>query len=171
MGLRTKDEGIEMLSRLAIIFGVLILSTSGCSKPPMLEVSGVVLLDGEPVSNCKVGFFPDVEVFNPDRHGYGFGMTHGDGKFTIVHPQGDPGIWAGKYKVTLVAWVTKDGKMVEAEAKPSEVEGGVFNRFPEEYESPGTTPYSATVVQGKKNYFEYNVKSIPRKESESNETK
>jgi hypothetical protein len=162
---------MRMLIRIAVVVALVMVGTAGCGKPPMQEVGGVVLLDGEPVSNCKVGFFPDVEVFNPDRHGYGFGMTHGDGKFTIVHPQGDVGIWAGKYKVTLVAWVTKDGKMVEPEAKPSEVEGGVLNRFPDEYESPGTTPFSATVTQGAKNYFEYNVKSVPRKESASNETK
>ena len=100
-----------MLIRIAVVVALVMVGTAGCGKPPMQEVGGVVLLDGEPVSNCKVGFFPDVEVFNPDRHGYGFGMTHGDGKFTIVHPQGDVGIWAGKYKVTLVAWVTKDGKI------------------------------------------------------------
>jgi hypothetical protein len=142
--------------------GVLIVAlfcslTVGCGKPPMTEVNGVVLLDGKPVSNCKVGFFPDVEIFNPDRHGYGFGLTQDDGKFAILHPQGEIGIWPGKYKVTLVAWVSKDGKIIGPEAKPSEVEGGVFNRFPEEYESPGSTPLSSKVEKGKVNFFEYRV--------------
>lgn len=142
--------------------GLLTLLLTGCGKPPMQEVGGQVLLDGEPVASCKVGLFPDVEVFNPDRHGYGFGMTDSEGKFVIVHPQGEEGIWAGKYKVTLVAWVTKDGKPIAPDAKPSEVEGGVFNRFPEIYESPGSTPLTSTVAKGVKNFFEFNVQAKKR---------
>jgi hypothetical protein len=145
-----------------ILFSTVFILLTGCGKPPMQEVAGLVLLDGEPVSNCKVGLFPDVEVFNPDRHGYGFGMTDSEGKFVIVHPQGEDGIWAGKYKVTLVAWVTKDGKPIAPEAKPSEVEGGVFNRFPEIYESPGSTPLTSVVVKGEKNFFEYSVQAKKR---------
>ena len=155
---------------LVLVLG-LVICLCGCGKPPMHEVGGVVLLDGKPVSNCKVGFFPDVAVFNPDRHGYGFGMTYQDGKFAVVHPQGDIGIWAGKYKVTLVAWVTKDGKDIEPEAKPSEVPGGVLNRFPDEYESPGTTPLSVKVKAGDKNFFEFNVASKPRTETGSDDSK
>jgi len=67
----------------------------------MMSVTGTVKLDGKTVSNCKVGFFPDTETFNPDRHGFGFGITDSDGRLEIEHPQGDKGIWAGNYKVSL----------------------------------------------------------------------
>ncbi|MFN7732892.1 MAG: hypothetical protein ACK5OB_13380 [Pirellula sp.] len=133
----------------------------GCGKPPMQEVLGSVRLDGKPVSNCKVGFFPDVEVFNPDRHGYGFGLTNDAGEFTIQHPQGEVGIWAGKYKVTFVAWVSPTGKIIEPDAKPSEVEGGVTNMFPIIYESPGTTPESVVVKSSGVNSFSFDIQSKP----------
>jgi hypothetical protein len=132
----------------------------GCGKPPMQEVRGSVKLNGKPVSNCKVGFYPDVEIFNPDRHGYGFGLTNESGEFQIQHPQGEQGIWAGKYKVTLVAWVSPTGKIIEPEAKPSEVEGGVTNMFPIIFESPGTTPESVVVKSGV-NDFTFDIKSQP----------
>jgi hypothetical protein len=71
----------------------------------------------------------------------------------------------------LVAWVTKDGRDIEPEAKPSEIPGGVLNRFPDEYESPGTTPLSVSVKAGDKNFFEFNVASKPRTETKNDESK
>jgi hypothetical protein len=133
----------------------------GCGKPPMQEVRGSVKLDGKPVSNCKVGFYPDVAVFDPDRHGYGFGLTNDAGEFAIQHPKGEIGIWAGKYKITFVAWISPTGRIIEPEAKPSEVEGGVTNMFPEIYESPGTTPESVTVKSSGINDFAFDIRSKP----------
>ena len=141
---------------------VLLISCSlfaiGCGKPPMMSVSGTVKLDGKTVSNCKVGFFPDAETFNPDRHGFGFGVTDSEGRFEIQHPQGDKGIWAGNYKVTFVAWVTKAGKSIPADSKPSEVEGGVKNLFPDFYEEPSRTTEKATVKSGS-NTFNFEIAS------------
>ncbi len=125
---------------------------SGCGKPPMQSVAGTVELNGKPVSNCKVGFFPDTEHFDADRHGFGFGITNEKGEFTIQHPQGEQGIYAGKYKVTLVAWVTKSGKPLPVDTKPSEVEGGVSNLFPDIYEAPSTTPEKVTVTKGENSF-------------------
>lgn len=124
----------------------------------MQSVTGSVLLDGKPIENCKVGFFPDVETFDTNRHGFGFGVTDKEGKFKIQHPQGEAGIWAGKYKVTFVAWVNKKGEALGVEIKPSEVEGGVKNLFPDIYEAPSTTPEKCTVIRGANN-FDFAVSS------------
>jgi hypothetical protein len=51
------------------------------------------------------------------------------------------------------------------------VPGGVLNRFPDEYESPGTTPLSVTVKAGDKNFYEFNVESKPRTETGSDDSK
>ena len=142
-------------------FLVLVIGFScsvGCGKPPMLSVSGTVKLDGKSVSNCKVGFFPDTETFNPDRHGFGFGVTNDDGRFEIQHPQGEKGIWPGKYKVTFVAWVNKTGKPLPVDTKPSEVEGGVKNLFPDFLEEPSRTTEKA-IVKDTANVFEFNIVS------------
>lgn len=134
----------------------------GCGKPPMQTVQGTVKLNGKPVANCKVGFFPELtekEVFNPDRHGFGFGLTDKDGSFTIQHPQGEQGIWAGKYKVTFVAWVSPTGEPLPPEIKPSEVEGGVVNLFPDFYEAPSTTRESVKVEKGIANVFNFDIQT------------
>ena len=137
-----------------VVFGA---GLTGCGQPPMIEVHGTVRLDGKPVDGCKVGLFPDVTQFNPDYHGFGFGITSGDGSYAIVHPQGEGGIWPGDYKVTFVAWVDRNGKPVAADQKPSEVPGGVKNRFPEQYEASDTTPQRITVKKGESNVFNFEI--------------
>lgn len=131
----------------------------GCGKPPMIEVSGTVVLDGEPLPGCKVGLFPDVSQFDPDRHGFGFGLTDESGHFVIQHPQGDKGIYPGDYKVTLEAWIDQEGNPVPPEAKPSEVPGGVKNMLPIDYEASDTTPETVTVKKGEPNVFTFDVSS------------
>lgn len=147
------------LPRAGLLAGWLAVVTglAGCGKPPMIGVHGTVRLDGKPVEGCKVGLFPDVTQFNPDRHGFGFGITGGDGTYTIVHPQGEGGIWPGDYKVTLVAWVDRNGDPVAAEMKPSEVPGGVRNRFADKYEASDMTPLRVTVKKGEDNVFDFDI--------------
>ncbi len=129
-----------------LVLVVAILFAPGCGgTPPMVLVKGVVLAGGKPVPHCKVGLFPDVEGFDPTKHGYGFGMTNEKGEFEIQHPNGTKGVWPGTYKVTLVAWVDSKGKPVPPSAKPSEVPGGVKNLLPSKYESLADTPERLTV--------------------------
>ncbi len=134
--------------RLAAILsvGVLALAPAGCGKPAMRAVTGTVKLNGKPVESCKVGFFPDVTQFDPDRHGFGFGVTDKDGRFTVQHPQGEKGIYAGTYKVTFLLFLDAKGKVLPADTKPSEVAGGARNAFPDKYEFLDTTPERATVT-------------------------
>jgi hypothetical protein len=120
--------------------GLLIPLISGCGKPPMVSVSGTVKYQGRAIPHCKVGLYPDVSNFDPNTHGYGFGITDDKGAFKIQHPNGEPGIFPGRYKVTFVAWVDASGKPLPPDIKPSEVAGGVKNLLPEKYESLSSTP-------------------------------
>ncbi len=147
-----------MYSRYTSLVIVFAFITSGCGKPPMMTVTGSVKLDGKAVPSCKVGFFPDTEEFNPDRHGFGAAITDSAGNFEIAHPQGEKGIWAGKYKVTFESWVTKAGKPVPADSKPSEVEGGVKNLFPDKFAEPSRTTEKVVVKSGK-NVFDFSISS------------
>jgi len=151
---------------LAAIGGVAIIGLIAfmipLSQPTMQTVRGTVMLNGKPISNCKVGFFPELkesEAFNPDRHGFGFALTDSSGNYAIQHPQGEAGIWPGKYKVTFVAWVTNKGDPLPPETKPSEVEGGVINLFPDDYEAPSTTTESVKVEKGIVNVFSFDIKT------------
>ncbi len=152
---------------LCFVRGVSVLVLAffiGCGKPPMQSVQGTVKLDGKAIGNCKVGFFPDfpeTEIFNLDRHGFGFGLTDASGNFTIQHPQGEEGIWAGPYKVTFVAWVNPAGQPMPPDIKPSEVEGGVKNLFPDIYEAASTTTEKVKVERGVANVFDFDIRSQP----------
>jgi hypothetical protein len=145
---------------------LLVLVVAGCGKPPMQEVQGTLTLNGKPIGNCKVGFFPDTEKFDTNRHGFGFGVTNDKGEFKIQHPQGEQGIWAGKYKVTLVAWIDQSGKSLGIDTKPSEVSGGVRNLFPDIYEAPSTTPERAVVKRGE-NTFNFDIVTDSKSASKS----
>jgi hypothetical protein len=125
-----------------------LLLPGGCGKPSMVPVSGTLAFKGKPLKGCKVGLYPDVENFDPARHGYGFGITDANGAFEVQHPSGEKGIWPGKYKVTLVAWVDAKGNPIPPDAKPSEVPGGVKNLLPAQYESLADTPERLTVPSG-----------------------
>jgi hypothetical protein len=121
------------------------LLSGGCGKPPMVAVKGVVTFKGQPLKGCKVGFFPAVESFDPNKHGYGFGITDENGNFEVQHPGGEKGIFPGEYRVTFVAWVDSKGNPVPADAKPSEYPGGLKNLLPSKYESLADTPERVTV--------------------------
>lgn len=133
---------------LVLLVAVSVLPAAGCGKPSMVSVKGTLTYKGKPLAGCKVGLYPDVENFNPEKHGYGFGITGKDGEFEIQHPNGEKGIWPGKYKVTLVAWVDSKGNPIPPDAKPSEVPGGVKNLLPSQYESLADTPERLTVPGG-----------------------
>jgi hypothetical protein len=129
-------------------FALVVTMLAGCGKPQMVSVKGTVKLDGKPVEHCKVGLFPDLSdpsQFNPEKHGFGYGMTDKNGQFEIQHPQGEKGIWPGSYKVTFVAWVDSKGKPISPTDKPSEVPGGVKNLVPVIYEQLSTTPETVSV--------------------------
>ncbi len=120
----------------------------GCGKPSMTTLTGQVRFNGKPVAKCKIALFPDVAEFDPTRHGYGLGVTDENGNYEVQHPQGEKGIFPGTYKVTFTLWVDKKGKVLPYDTKPSEVEGGVKNMFPEQYENLTTTPERVTVPSG-----------------------
>jgi len=131
-----------------LVLVVAIFLAPGCGgTPAMVPVKGVVKLAGKPLAHCKVGLFPDVEGFDPTKHGYGFGMTNAKGEFEIQHPNGTKGIWPGTYKVTFVAWIDSKGKPVPPEMKPSEIPGGVKNLLHDKYETLSDTPERLTVTK------------------------
>lgn len=132
-------------SLILLSFILLGVAGAGCGKPPLVSVKGTVKLNGKLVPHCKVGLFPDVVAFHPDKHGYGYGMTDDSGVFEIQHPMGEKGIQAGRYKVTFEAWVDNKGKPIPPNSKPSEHPGGVKNLFPNIYEAPSTTPETLDV--------------------------
>lgn len=133
---------------LAIVGASLLTVAAGCGKPSLTTLKGQVKLNGQPAAKCKVALFPDVSEFNPEKHGFGYGICDENGNYEIQHPQGEKGIFPGTYKVTFVLWVDNKGKILPPDTKPSEVTGGVKNKFPDKYEKLALTPERVTVPSG-----------------------
>jgi hypothetical protein len=137
---------LKAVGRAAFLLVAAGVFLSGCSgTPPMVSAKGVVRLNGKPAESCQVVFFPEEEDVNPLEHGYGVAYTNAAGEYEIKNALGDVGIFPGRYKVTLIQFVDKAGKVLPPTAKPSEVPGGTFNQMPQDCMDPRTTPHTAEV--------------------------
>jgi hypothetical protein len=122
-------------------FGLMAGCGSGSGET---EVSGVVLMDGQPLSGAVVLFVPAEGTKGPGSRG----ATDAEGKFTLVNPQGVKGAIPGKYKVTVSktnAREPKEGeKMVITDARD------IQETLPAIYSNLEKTSLTATVESGGK---------------------
>ena len=122
---------------------LLLLAGCGGSSGPVLPVNGVVTLDGNPVANALVRFYP-AEGTEPSSSG--FAQTGTDGKFVMTGGKGEKGLAPGKYKVT----VSKGGGGKEFNSE--EGSGAVVpeiefkDDFPPHYSNPAKTILSYSVT-------------------------
>ncbi len=80
-----------------VLFGLL----AGCSgqQPELAEVRGKVTLNGAPLKDVMVVFYPDTEV---NARGQVFrGKTDATGAYTLTTATGQPGAMVGKYRVIV----------------------------------------------------------------------
>jgi hypothetical protein len=80
---------------------------AGCnSGEKTVSVEGTVTLDGQPLPEAHVMFYP--EVATPTEQKFYFGSTDQDGKFVLRSSiDGSEGAPPGKYNVTLTTAVAK----------------------------------------------------------------
>jgi hypothetical protein len=126
--------------------GVTALLAVGC-QPAVAPLKVKVTHDGKPVGNCAVRFVPDVETPDPKHIGFGYTDANGECEVALLMT-GEKGLPAGAYKVTFEAWKDKKGKEVKPTEKPSEVDGGVIDRLPQQFKSIGSTPERFTMTAG-----------------------
>jgi hypothetical protein len=92
-----------MLARKAIQVGLMLalLTGAGCGErvPPLIEVEGVVLLDGNPLAGVLVEFVPD----DAEGHRLPFsnGQTDDNGRYQLRCENDQPGAVLGPHKVTI----------------------------------------------------------------------
>jgi hypothetical protein len=68
----------------------------GCGDPNLGSVSGTVTLDGKPVPNAAVKFFPTGTTGAPS-----FGKTDSNGNFTMWFSESKSGAWIGQNRVQI----------------------------------------------------------------------
>ena len=143
-----------------VVLGLLLavfISVPGCKKgPPVVPVTGVVTLEGEPLEGANVNFIPSAE------NGLeGFGKTDASGKFVLSNQiEPDAGVLPGEYKVTVRKAVEKwDGKSYK------DVPGGepikdskAVESIARRYSSLSNTELKATVTKDGENKFTFELK-------------
>jgi hypothetical protein len=125
------DEAKEM-QRLLLITGACLIACCGCGPagPQRAEVSGTVTLNGEPVREGSINFFPTKGNTGPEAGGAIL-----DGKFHIPRAKGPV---VGMNRVELRAF-QKTGKQIQdPTAKQGTLTEEIANIFPAEFNSNST---------------------------------
>jgi hypothetical protein len=128
--------------RLLLCGCLLVLAGCGGNAGPELPVSGIVTLDGNPLADVTVRFYPDADT---DPNSSGYAQTGTDGKFVVTGGKGKKGLVAGKYKVTVNKGQAKAASSEEgAGAVVPEIE--FKDEFPAIYSNPAQTVLSYSVT-------------------------
>jgi hypothetical protein len=145
------------LRRGVVLAAGLLLSAPGCSPSPpaVVEVEGVVLLDGKPLPNAEVVFFPELKSFGAEYNASA--ITDKDGKFQLVREQTKkPGGAVGLNRVVVrdppmpAELRGMDRRSQEAQAKYLQ---GLVNRpIPAAYAAMGSTTVKIEVKADQKTY-------------------
>ncbi len=92
---------MHRIGLIVIVFGVLLLGTSGCSRsidpeiPPLVPVKGKLTVNGKPAGGIGIVFVPD----GSQREG--IGLTDASGNFEMKHRGTVPGMEPGEYRIVL----------------------------------------------------------------------
>jgi len=155
--LKVNISGIH--SQIAgLCFVVLLLTGCGGGAdykvPELMEVSGTVILDGEPLSNTTVIFTPQAGTGGTGA----IGVTDSSGKYTLNHQSGNPGIESGKYDVTFSKWAMADGSPIPEGKTAADVEAK--DVIPEKFRSTNDSgPKNIAEVKANGDSFDFQLKS------------
>lgn len=91
------------MNRAGILPGLLLVALAtvccGCqSKPNSAEVSGVVMLDGEPLAKAEV-------IFTPDEGRASFGITNEQGGYALIFTGTKKGAMPGTHRISITTAV------------------------------------------------------------------
>jgi len=114
---------------------VFVLAIAGCRSKPatIVRAAGrVVTSDGKPIKSVRVDFWPEKKPKSFETLPYGLTNEKGEFEIVMLDPS-KPGLWPGKYRVSLIEIGTKNPK-----------------RIPSRYGDNQSTPLEVTIpVEGK----------------------
>jgi len=122
---------------------------AGRKPPPFTDAGGVVLIDGKPLPNAEVEFYPEVEGFGGDLNSTA--TTDEAGRFQLTGVKGQSGAVVAKHRV-----VVRDPPMpaeLRGQNREAEFTARLKNRpIPEKYRSAASTPALVEVKAAQKEY-------------------
>ena len=125
---------------------VLSLALVGCAQSNTIKVTGTVTLDGKPVDQAEV-------TFQPAEGRIATGVTDSQGRFELSTNSPGDGAVPGDHKVTISQYYS-------AGNPPPMMPGSqIPSRFPQKYGDPSQSPFTAKVLRGGKNDFQFDMKS------------
>jgi hypothetical protein len=133
---------LTLLSLLLSLLGA--LGCGGSDRPATAPVSGVVLLDGNPVEGAAVMFMP-VAGGRPAQ-----GLTDAQGKFALTTFETNDGALLGDHKVSVTK-MTITGATETAEGLSGTTDAGEIKEtwlVPQKYSLPDTSELTAKVEKG-----------------------
>lgn len=144
-----------MFRRMSLATGLILAFAVGCAKAPpsVVEVSGVVLIDGKPLPKAKVEFVPQLKDFGAQYNSVG--ITDDQGRFTLTCGIQQPGAVVGQHIVLIDDHIPGDFRRADGEtqARQAQYLASLKNRpIPDEYKSLAKSPLHVEVTADKKEY-------------------
>jgi len=123
----------------------LLLFATGCgeSRPRTVPVTGLVTLDGEPVADASITFYP--ENGRPAT-----GRTDAEGIYTLTTFETNDGAVPGQHRVSI-------SKQTIPESNSTEDLEAIKSEVPEVYSNADTSGLKAEVVAGQDAPIDFNL--------------
>jgi hypothetical protein len=128
-----------VLIAMGAVCGFAGCGVGGSEIPPLVPVTGTVLVDGEPAAGVNVTFNPTADTKSTGASG----TTGPDGKYELMHRSGELGVEPGSYVVFFSRYMMPSGEPVPAGQSPTESEA--VESLPERYRNPEAAIEKATV--------------------------
>jgi len=139
---------MHLNSKLSLLACAVLLTMSGCSSSGDVGyVSGVVTLNGKPLENATITFYPK------DARG-SIGRTDASGKYDLLYVRNQKGAVIGDHRVTVSTKVVVEvdrgnqGYDGVGESKQRVTQQGRPESMPPKYLDPQKTELTATVQAG-----------------------
>lgn len=115
---------------LPACFAFLASAVAGCNGPettrvPLVRISGVVTLDGDPLENAIV-------TFESDDSSYSYAQTDSDGYYDLIFDSRSRGVTLGQKTVRISMNRRIRGLNSNDEGGPGDTAGGSFEKQPKE---------------------------------------
>lgn len=136
-------------------------SGGGGSVPTLAPVSGTVTLDGKPLAGAAVSFVPQAGTEGAGA----FGTTDAEGRFTLDHRSGRPGVEPGTYTVSFSKMALKDGSPIPPGKTAADVEAveHVPRQYTPGFQATNDTPATVALVEASGGTFDFALVSGPRR--------